>query len=106
LTWPTPIKRRTYVQGQAPPLIEEMPKPPRVRDLTGQQFGKWTVLGYHGRKTYAQKDSIADYWRCKCECGTEASVQGRSLQAETSRQCVVCSKGNPFPPSWKKWVGG
>jgi hypothetical protein len=96
--WPS-IRRRTYTHYVAP--LEAKEKPLRVKDLTGQRFGKWTVLGYHGRKVYAQEHSVADYWRVKCDCGTESSVQGRSLRAETSRQCLRCSKGVPRKSWWK-----
>ena len=34
-------------------------------DLTGQIFGKWTVL-YKANKT-AKNGGI--YWHCRCECG-------------------------------------
>ena len=34
-------------------------------DLTGQVFGKWTVL-YRANKV-ATNGAI--YWHCKCECG-------------------------------------
>jgi hypothetical protein len=69
-----------------------IPKPSRVVDLTGRRFGRWVVLGYHGRKVYpASKYSVAEYWRVRCDCGTETSVQGRSLTAETSQGCAYCS---------------
>jgi hypothetical protein len=97
--WPS-IRRRTYTHYVAP--LERHPKPPRVRDLTGQRFGKWTVLGYHGRKTYATKHSLADYWHVRCACGAEASVQGRSLRAGTSTQCLTCAKGAPKQAWWRR----
>lgn len=100
MSWPDTPKRRTYSPDFLPSL-EEMPKPPRVVDLTGREFGAWTVLGYHGRKHYATPGSFADYWRVKCSCGTVTRVQGRSLVAETSRQCVNCAKGMPLP-NWMK----
>src|SRR5215471_9219469 len=35
-------------------------------DLTGQIFGKWTVLNLDGVRARRTR-----YWLCRCECGTE-----------------------------------
>lgn len=55
--------------------------PRKVKDLTGQSFGRWTVLGFSSRKgtTY--------YWHCRCECGTERIVFANSLRKGTSQSC-------------------
>lgn len=49
--------------------------------LEGNKFGRWTVIervdnrnGYH-------------YWLCKCECGTQREVDGRSLTSGLSTSC-------------------
>lgn len=46
-------------------------------DLTGKQFGKWTVIRYAGLKR----------WLCKCSCGIEKEVFGLSLRNGTSNSC-------------------
>ena len=51
-------------------------------DLTGQRFGRWTVLKYDENK----KGGTA-YWICKCDCGTERSVCGSSLRNGASTSC-------------------
>ena len=53
----------------------------RKRDLTGQIFGRWTVLG-HGKKR-----ERVQYWRCLCECGTERDVVTPSLTTGLSASC-------------------
>lgn len=54
-------------------------------DLTGQQFGRWTVLGRHGATP-----SKAVTWWCLCDCGTEAKVQSGNLRSGMSAQCRDC----------------
>lgn len=48
-------------------------------DLTGQVFGKWTVIEKDIEHT---KTTGITYWICRCECGTIRSVQGQSLKME------------------------
>ena len=62
-------------------------------DLTGKQFGKWTVINKSGRRNSAG----AIYWNCKCECGIEKEVLGTSLRQGLSLSCGAhnnISKGN------------
>lgn len=53
------------------------------KDLTGQKFGKWTALKYITQTTNAS-------WLCRCDCGTEATVERRRLIAGLSTKCVKC----------------
>jgi len=55
----------------------------RLIDITGQTFGKWTVLkrvASHNRKTF---------YLCKCQCEreTEKEISGRSLKEGKSLSC-------------------
>ena len=52
-----------------------------LSDISGQKFGRWTVL----QKAPSQYKSA--YWKCRCECGKESSVQGRSLRRGASKSC-------------------
>ena len=54
-------------------------------DLTGQKFGKWTVLRYEGDK-YPTK------FVCRCECGTEQKVRSGDLRNGHSKGCKLCSR--------------
>jgi hypothetical protein len=54
-------------------------------DLTGQVFGKWTVLKY----TKTGKNA---FWLCKCECGVEAEVDGHNLRIGGSLSCGNCAQ--------------
>lgn len=51
------------------------------QDLTGRTFGKWTVLGRGKKKRRIQ------YWRCRCECGTQRDVVCSSLNTGISASC-------------------
>lgn len=50
-----------------------------TNDLTGQKFGRWTVIG----KAEHPKNS----WICQCECGTVKTVQRWKLIAGRSQSC-------------------
>ena len=52
-----------------------------VKNLTGQQFGRLTVIGLepaNSRKTY---------WICQCDCGNIKVVRSDSLQNGSVRSC-------------------
>lgn len=48
-------------------------------NIIGQKFGKWTVLK-------VDKSRPRYYW-CRCECGTERSVQGSALTTNRTKSC-------------------
>jgi hypothetical protein len=50
---------------------------PNRIDLTGHTFGRWTVLSYAGDGR----------WNCRCECGTENTIQGGGLRNGRSKSC-------------------
>ena len=53
--------------------------------LTGQKFGRWTVIERAGCQQYANRTE--PLWLCVCECGTEALVRGANLRNGKSRSC-------------------
>jgi hypothetical protein len=58
----------------------------RIRDLTGQRFGKLTVLGYEGIKGKG-----ASHYTVKCACGREPfSARGSALTSGNTSSCWVC----------------
>jgi len=46
----------------------------QVRDLTGQKFGRLTVIA---RRPAIKGDHVA--WRCLCDCGREHVATGNNL---------------------------
>lgn len=51
------------------------------KDLTGQKFGRLTVIERVPNK------SKHTYWRCKCDCGNETVVAGYTLTHGLTRSC-------------------
>ena len=56
------------------------------QDLTGQRFGRWTVLNL------CEKTGRERYWRCQCDCGTIKDVMGRNLKNGKSTSCGCYKK--------------
>lgn len=50
-------------------------------DLTGQQFGRWTVIG---RSPKSARNAL---WICKCACGTVREVSSIHLRSGSSQSC-------------------
>jgi len=50
-------------------------------DLTGQKFGRWTVIEPDGYR----RSSIA--WKCRCECGKTKTVGASELCRGNSKSC-------------------
>jgi hypothetical protein len=53
----------------------------KLVDLTGRVSGRLTVISFARRK----KDELE--WHCRCECGTETIVNGRSIRKGLSKSC-------------------
>lgn len=54
-----------------------MGKQGKLIDLTGKRYGRWLVLYYDKNKR----------WICRCNCGTEISVDGSHLRRGNSKSC-------------------
>lgn len=51
-------------------------------NLAGKTFGRWSVVAYAGDRK----------WLARCECGTEAKVDGGSLRGGRSNGCEICQR--------------
>ena len=90
--------------------VDSITIPPRVKDLTGQRFGRWAVLRYAGLNTRRKA-----LWLCKCDCGTARIVESSNLCAGTSQNCgcIRCEKtaarsithGLWRVPEYNTWAG-
>lgn len=72
----------------------------RVKDLTGQQFGKWTVIA----EAYTKHKAV--YWNCRCECGRLTAVNGTKLRTGKSKCCSSCQTtihGKSHTPEYFAW---
>jgi hypothetical protein len=54
---------------------------PRLIDLTGQVFGRLTVIE-RGHRHHKHT-----FWKCRCSCGTEKDILSDSLRAALSTSC-------------------
>lgn len=57
-----------------------------VKDLTGQRFGRLTVIGL------AETNTRKTYWICQCDCGNLKRVRSDSLQCGAIRSCGCLKK--------------
>lgn len=57
-----------------------------LEDLTGQKFGRWTVLYENGRLV-EPRGRLVPLWHCRCECGTERDIRGGTLKSGSSLSC-------------------
>ena len=59
-----------------------MTKNPRLIDMSGRTFGRWTVCEKSGN--HPRGGAI---WRCICDCGTEKNVSGADLRSGRTNSC-------------------
>jgi hypothetical protein len=62
----------------------------RFRDLTGQKFGKLTVISLYEKKK--QKRGTTIYWLCACDCGRcePFPVVSEHLKENLNHACKLC----------------
>ena len=78
----------------------------KVIDLTGQKFGRLTVI------SRAENDKNKHpRWLCRCDCGNTCVVLGENLRSGHTRSCGCWSRerstthGMKGTPIYKKWRG-
>ena len=59
----------------------------KMRDLTGQKFGRLTVVECAGKL-----DGRRYSWKCICDCGNEKIVEGSRLTSGNTRSCGCLTK--------------
>lgn len=55
-------------------------------DLTGQKFGRWTVL-YQTNDYIKPNGKHEAMWYCECECGNKVDVLGYNLKKGLTKSC-------------------
>ena len=58
-------------------------------DLTGRRYGRLTVISYNEE---VSKQKGRAYWNCKCDCGNEKVICGKSLTTECTTSCGCYQK--------------
>jgi hypothetical protein len=56
----------------------------KIVDITGQRFGRWTVLALHPQRAHSGRQAM---WLCRCRCGAERILLGQSLRRGDSTSC-------------------
>jgi hypothetical protein len=59
---------------------------PKLNDITGQVFGRLTVIGISHRYRRSPRISIV-HWLCRCACGVEVAISTSDLRSENTRSC-------------------
>src|SRR5580692_10236978 len=71
--------------------------PIKYKDLTGKNFGNWTVIRLHGFNKHG-----STIWWCRCKCGVEKPVIGVSLRTGVSKSCGCYKRGRSLRPRGPK----
>lgn len=58
-------------------------KPSQAIDITGQRFGRWTVI----EKAPDKRKGSNMVWKCICDCGTVKYVNGAMLRTGETKSC-------------------
>lgn len=64
-----------------------------ARDLTGQKFGRLTVLG-RAEDRYSATNRKYIMWRCKCDCGNEVIEYANHLRNGVNISCGCLRRDN------------
>lgn len=55
----------------------------KLINMVGKTFGMLTVI----ERDYTKSGHSGAYWKCKCACGNECTVEGRYLRSGRTRSC-------------------
>ena len=66
----------------------------KVIDLTGQKFGRLTVL--HRAEKPEGSHSTSSFWLCKCECGTEKIISSNVLRQGKAVSCGCYNRDKQY----------
>lgn len=67
-------------------IVDMEVKNTRVKDLTGQRFGRLVVIGRAGSRNHSA------LWNCQCACGNQIEVISSSLNNGTTKSCGCLRK--------------
>ena len=70
-------------------------------DLTGQRFGRLTVVSRGPNYWSPDGMTMITTWNCKCDCGAEINVMRHNLRSGATRSCG-CYKRDRLVALWKE----
>lgn len=59
----------------------------KLLDITGQVYGRLTVVSFESYVTEGRRGSIRARWNCSCTCGNDIKVTSNSLRRGNTRSC-------------------
>ena len=59
----------------------------KLIDLTGERFGRLTVIERCGSTRVGVDKEAVPVWKCLCDCGTERIVMGHNLRSGGTQSC-------------------
>lgn len=59
---------------------------PNFIDLTGQRFGRWTIIG-RAPTRHTKSGSRIPMWNCVCDCGVKREVRAQHLKSGATKSC-------------------
>lgn len=65
---------------------------PKIKDITGQRFGRLVALGYVGNILMGKKNAPFAGWLCRCDCGNTKVVIGSNLRLGYTQSCGCLQK--------------
>ena len=69
------------------------------RDLTGEKFGRLTVIEQSEDWITPTTQKHVPMWHCKCECGNELNVRGNDLKRGTTSSCGCLKRDVHIKPN-------
>lgn len=73
----------------------------KVIDISGQKFGRLTVVSFAGYKIQGKSNHKTSAWKCKCVCGNEIVVTKSLLKSGNTKSCG-CLKSENNRKTWTK----
>lgn len=74
----------------------------KLIDLTGERFGRLTVLERAGTYVAGGGFSKTATWHCRCDCGEETIVTSRNLRSGNTQSCG-CYCSEKTKQRWQKY---
>lgn len=72
-----------------------------VIDLSGQRFGRLTVIERASRKTHGES-----WWLCHCDCGDGITTTSHRLRSGSTRSCGCLTRELLSGENNHRWKGG
>ncbi|MHB9879117.1 hypothetical protein ACSMXM_05585 [Pacificimonas sp. ICDLI1SI03] len=76
---------------KAPPKTKALPKSESFVDLTGKKVGRFTVVGFLGKKT---PNAAYSRWLVRCTCGDYEALSSRAIKRGVNPDecCELCNQ--------------